>query len=161
MGRHLVSSAEAEGRVILTADTTFLRARCVSVQHFLSKEMLFVFTRAPAGGGRFKYRAPCPCLTGSCLDLAGPTGGRDLAAFTCSLYADAPCLLAGKDVIKMIVHAGSDVRKVSRYTDRGYLVRANSKREQLAEVLTAFSIKVEEDDLLSRCTRCNGTFIPR
>lgn len=50
---------------------------------------------------------------------------------------------------------------VSRYTDRGYLVRANSKREQLAEVLTAFNIKVEEDDLLSRCTRCNGTFIPR
>lgn len=40
-------------------------------------------------------------------------------------------------------------------------MRANSKREQLAEVLSAFNIKVEEDDLLSRCTRCNGTFIPR
>ncbi|BDA45672.1 probable exonuclease mut-7 homolog at N-terminal half [Coccomyxa sp. Obi] len=72
--RHLVTSAEEEGRVILTADTTFLRAR---------------------------------------------------------------------------------------YSDRGYLVRATNKREQLAEVLNAFNIKVEEDDLLSRCTRCNGTFIPR
>jgi hypothetical protein len=32
---------------------------------------------------------------GSCLDLASPSRGRTLAAFTCSLSADAPYLLAG------------------------------------------------------------------
>jgi hypothetical protein len=37
---------------------------------------------APAGGGRYQYRAPCPRLIGSCLDLASPTKGRILAAFT-------------------------------------------------------------------------------
>jgi hypothetical protein len=30
--------------------------------------------------------------TGSCLDLASPTQSRVLAAFTCRLSADAPCL---------------------------------------------------------------------
>ena len=36
---------------------------------------------------------------GSCLDLASPTRGRNLAAFTCSLSADAPCLRQEKRVI--------------------------------------------------------------
>ena len=47
---------------------------------------------APAGGGRYKYRAPCPRLIGSCLDLASPTKGRKLGSLYCSLSADAPCL---------------------------------------------------------------------
>jgi len=47
-----------------------------------------------------------------------------------------------------------------RYTDRAYWVRAKNKREQLAEVLDAFHITVEEGDLLSRCAKCNGTFHP-
>jgi hypothetical protein len=49
----------------------------------------------------------------------------------------------------------------SRYTEQAYWVRANNKREQLLEILKAFSITVKQDDLLSRCTKCNGTFIPR
>ena len=48
-----------------------------------------------------------------------------------------------------------------RYSQQAYYVRATSKREQLAEVLGAFGIQVEEGDLLSRCARCNGTFVPR
>jgi hypothetical protein len=42
-------------------------------------------------------------LTGSCLDLASPTRGRILAAFICSLSADAPCLLPhGKGVMLIL-----------------------------------------------------------
>ena len=35
-------------------------------------------------------------LIGSCLDVASPTRVGTLAAFTCSVSADVPCLLAGK-----------------------------------------------------------------
>ena len=40
-------------------------------------------------------------------------------------------------------------------------MRAGNKRDQLAEVLGAFEVKVAEGDLLTRCARCNGEFIPR
>ena len=46
-------------------------------------------------------------------------------------------------------------------SDQTYLVTAQDKRMQLAEVLAAFAITVEETDLLSRCAKCNGDFIPR
>lgn len=49
----------------------------------------------------------------------------------------------------------------NRYTDQAYWVRATNKREQLLEVLAAFNIEVKEGSLLSRCAKCNGTFIPR
>ena len=40
-------------------------------------------------------------------------------------------------------------------------MRAGNKRDQLAEVLGAFEVEVSERDLLTRCARCNGDFIPR
>ena len=40
-------------------------------------------------------------------------------------------------------------------------MQATNKREQLLEVLEAFNIEVQEGSLLSRCAKCNGTFIPR
>ncbi len=40
---------------------------------------------APAGGGRYGCRAPCPRMIGSRMDLASPSRGRGLAAFNCSL----------------------------------------------------------------------------
>ncbi len=49
----------------------------------------------------------------------------------------------------------------NRYTDQAYWVRTTNKRDQLLEVLAAFNIEVKQDSLLSRCAKCNGTFIPR
>ena len=49
----------------------------------------------------------------------------------------------------------------TRYTDQAYWVRTTNKRDQLLEVLAAFNIEVKQDSLLSRCAKCNGTFIPR
>ena len=40
-------------------------------------------------------------------------------------------------------------------------MRTTNKRDQLLEVLAAFNIEVKQDSLLSRCAKCNGTFIPR
>ena len=40
----------------------------------------------PAGRGQYNYEAPCSRLTGPCLDLASPTRGRIMAAY--SLSAD-------------------------------------------------------------------------
>ena len=40
-------------------------------------------------------------------------------------------------------------------------MRSTNKRDQLLEVLEAFNIEVKEGSLLSRCAKCNGTFIPR
>ena len=48
-----------------------------------------------------------------------------------------------------------------RYSQQAYYVRATNKRAQLLEVLAAFEVPVDEDSLLSRCARCNGTFHPR
>ena len=48
-----------------------------------------------------------------------------------------------------------------RYSQQAYWVRAGNKRDQLAEVLGAFQVQVAEDDLLTRCARCNGQFFPR
>ncbi len=41
MSRHLVTSAEEEGRVILTADTTFLRARWAFLLYGAPHEKVF------------------------------------------------------------------------------------------------------------------------
>ncbi|CAL5220190.1 g2162 [Coccomyxa viridis] len=49
----------------------------------------------------------------------------------------------------------------ARYIDQAYWVRTTNKRDQLQEVLNAFNIEVKEGSLLSRCAKCNGTFIPR
>ena len=49
----------------------------------------------------------------------------------------------------------------NRYTDQAYWVKATNKRDQLLEVLASFDIEVKEGSLLSRCAKCNGTFIPR
>lgn len=41
-----------------------------------------------------------------------------------------------------------------------YRVQSLAKRDQLAEVIKTFSLTISEDNLLSRCTKCNGDFIP-
>lgn len=45
-------------------------------------------------------------------------------------------------------------------SDLAYLVRAQNKHQQLDEVLQAFGLAVDPDDLLSRCPKCNGEFLP-
>lgn len=47
------------------------------------------------------------------------------------------------------------------YSDQAFYVRTTNKQEQVKEVLTHFDITVNEDSLLSRCAKCNGTFYPR
>ncbi|KHN25207.1 Putative exonuclease mut-7 like [Glycine soja] len=42
-----------------------------------------------------------------------------------------------------------------------YRVKSLLKNEQLLEVIEAFQIKINEDKLMSRCTKCNGTFIQK
>ena len=41
----------------------------------------------------YEYLAPGPWLTGSCLDLASPTRGMNVAAVTCVSSVDAPGLI--------------------------------------------------------------------
>ncbi|KAM5557720.1 hypothetical protein ABKV19_024863 [Rosa sericea] len=42
-----------------------------------------------------------------------------------------------------------------------YRVKSLLKNEQLLEVIETFQLKVSEDQLMSRCTRCNGRFIQK
>ncbi|CAM6017089.1 unnamed protein product [Sphagnum balticum] len=42
-----------------------------------------------------------------------------------------------------------------------YRVKTRNKWDQLAEIIETFKIKISESDLLSRCVKCNGDFIPR
>ncbi|KAI7838473.1 hypothetical protein COHA_007736 [Chlorella ohadii] len=48
----------------------------------------------------------------------------------------------------------------ANYSDQAYLVQRDTKREQLEEVIDAFKLSVQEEDVLTRCARCNGDFIP-
>lgn len=48
----------------------------------------------------------------------------------------------------------------ANYSDQAYLVQRDTKREQLEEVIEAFQLQVEEEEVLTRCARCNGEFIP-
>ncbi|KAI5081787.1 hypothetical protein GOP47_0001530 [Adiantum capillus-veneris] len=41
-----------------------------------------------------------------------------------------------------------------------YRVKSNGKQEQLAEVVRIFNLEILEDNLLSRCNKCNGEFFP-
>jgi hypothetical protein len=45
----------------------------------------------------------CWNLANRCLHLAGITRGRGLAAFICSSSADAPCLLARKPIVVLML----------------------------------------------------------
>ncbi|KAL9331082.1 hypothetical protein ACSQ67_000692 [Phaseolus vulgaris] len=42
-----------------------------------------------------------------------------------------------------------------------YRVKSLLKNEQLLEVIETFQLKINEDKLMSRCTKCNGTFIQK
>ncbi|WVY89732.1 hypothetical protein V8G54_035246 [Vigna mungo] len=42
-----------------------------------------------------------------------------------------------------------------------YRVKSLLKNEQLLEVIESFQLKINEDKLMSRCTKCNGTFIQK
>ncbi|XP_062120053.1 uncharacterized protein LOC133834453 [Humulus lupulus] len=42
-----------------------------------------------------------------------------------------------------------------------YRVKSLLKNEQLLEVIETFQLKVSEDQLMSRCTKCNGRFIQK
>ncbi|KAK7293521.1 hypothetical protein RJT34_16389 [Clitoria ternatea] len=42
-----------------------------------------------------------------------------------------------------------------------YRVKSLLKNEQLLEVIETFQLKISEDRLMSRCTKCNGTFIQK
>eukprot|EP00873_Tetraselmis_striata_P028987 jgi/Tetstr1/449251/TSEL_036456.t1 len=51
---------------------------------------------------------------------------------------------------------GKLFRKVQGYP--AYLVRSGGKQRQVHEVVRFFNVHVDTDDLLSRCTKCNGDF---
>ncbi|XP_065861424.1 uncharacterized protein [Euphorbia lathyris] len=42
-----------------------------------------------------------------------------------------------------------------------YRVKSLLKNEQLLEVIEVFHLKIREDELMSRCTKCNGRFIQK
>uniref|UniRef100_A0A0E0HZZ1 3'-5' exonuclease domain-containing protein n=1 Tax=Oryza nivara TaxID=4536 RepID=A0A0E0HZZ1_ORYNI len=42
-----------------------------------------------------------------------------------------------------------------------YRVKSLLKHDQLAEVIDTFQLKISEDKLMSRCTKCNGRFIQK
>ncbi|KAK9204632.1 hypothetical protein WN943_014896 [Citrus x changshan-huyou] len=42
-----------------------------------------------------------------------------------------------------------------------YRVKSLLKNQQLLEVIEAFQLKISEDQLMSRCTKCNGRFIQK
>uniref|UniRef100_A0A804MM37 Mut7-C RNAse domain-containing protein n=1 Tax=Zea mays TaxID=4577 RepID=A0A804MM37_MAIZE len=42
-----------------------------------------------------------------------------------------------------------------------YRVKSLLKHDQLAEVINIFQLKISEDQLMSRCTKCNGSFIQK
>ncbi|KAG5558880.1 hypothetical protein RHGRI_008735 [Rhododendron griersonianum] len=42
-----------------------------------------------------------------------------------------------------------------------YRVKSLLKNEQLLEVIETFQLKISEDHLMSRCTKCNGSFIQK
>ncbi|KAG2633334.1 exonuclease mut-7 homolog [Panicum virgatum] len=42
-----------------------------------------------------------------------------------------------------------------------YRVKSLLKHDQLAEVIDMFQLKISEDQLMSRCTKCNGSFIQK
>lgn len=45
------------------------------------------------------------------------------------------------------------------YCDQAYLVTADTKRRQLEQVLGAFGLTPQREELLTRCARCNGEFL--
>ncbi|KAJ4954449.1 hypothetical protein NE237_011232 [Protea cynaroides] len=45
--------------------------------------------------------------------------------------------------------------------DQVYRVKTLLKNDQLLEVIETFQLKVSEDQLMSRCTKCNGRFIQK
>ncbi|KAM3243850.1 hypothetical protein ACQJBY_055652 [Aegilops geniculata] len=46
-------------------------------------------------------------------------------------------------------------------TNQVYRVKSLLKHDQLAEVIDTFQLKISEDRLMSRCTKCNGSFIQK
>ncbi|GMI71622.1 hypothetical protein like AT5G24340 [Hibiscus trionum] len=50
-----------------------------------------------------------------------------------------------------------------QYLIKNQIYRVNSllKNEQLLEVIEVFQLKISEDQLMSRCTKCNGRFIQK
>ena len=120
----LVDSATRENRIVLTADTIFLRARWAA-------QSLHVVQM---------YEQPQP--VGKLLHGGG-------------VIDKSHWLWRWQPFREPLVTA------CNRYTDQAYWVRTTNKRDQLLEVLAAFNIEVKQDSLLSRCAKCNGTFIPR
>ncbi|TVU39599.1 hypothetical protein EJB05_13025 [Eragrostis curvula] len=55
--------------------------------------------------------------------------------------------------------------KLLRYqylaSNQVYRVKSLLKHDQLAEVINVFELKISEDKLMSRCTKCNGSFIQK
>ena len=49
------------------------------------------------------------------------------------------------------------LRKVGGYP--AYLVRSKGKQRQMHEVTQAFGMVVDEGDIMSRCSKCNGEFL--
>ncbi|CAM6088539.1 unnamed protein product [Calypogeia fissa] len=46
-------------------------------------------------------------------------------------------------------------------TELAYRVKRQGKWDQLAEIIEIFELTISEDQLLTRCTKCNGRFIPK
>ncbi|KAK9839389.1 hypothetical protein WJX84_011585 [Apatococcus fuscideae] len=49
----------------------------------------------------------------------------------------------------------------ARHTEQAYMLGRTDKYAQLEEVVEFFNLHINGGDLLSRCAKCNGEFIPR
>mmetsp|Transcript_9010 Transcript_9010/g.14761 ORF Transcript_9010/g.14761 Transcript_9010/m.14761 type:complete len:200 (+) Transcript_9010:105-704(+) len=59
---------------------------------------------------------------------------------------------------------GSDEEEgpiVIENSTRFYVLQEKTAREQVAEVIRKWNVKIEEDDLFSRCTKCNASAFKR
>jgi uncharacterized protein len=54
---------------------------------------------------------------------------------------------------KVLLHA--------RYSDHVYVLRAQTKKEQLAEVVRAFRLDLDAGTIMTRCNECGGTLVDR
>jgi uncharacterized protein with PIN domain len=58
-----------------------------------------------------------------------------------------------------IVLTGDRVAASAKDSEHCYLVKSQRKQDQLAEVVKAFAIELNADEIMSRCTACGGALM--
>jgi hypothetical protein len=63
----------------------------------------------------------------------------------------------GREEQRLVLTADRLVLQL-RESDHVYIVRAKDKRAQFEEVVRTFSVDLDPEQIMSRCTYCGGTF---